>query len=263
MAPEKLLAEWFWIDRWMGSSAFLLPVEARGLYREMLSQAWRRGARLPNDHDAIQRAVGCTKKEWARGWLLIAKYWRVDGDYLVNDTQQEIYAATLALTQARSRAGKLGNASRWGRTPGRTDIANAVANDIAPPVANPSPPSPSPSPIVVPSELHKELVIVGTAEALDLRAGHLVERYAELFYLHRHGARYRSRIHLDFQKAQELVRTWPDDARLEKLAIIVLESDDEWIARTDRGFGVFAAKASWADDRLVAWERDHLKKATN
>ena len=37
----NLRAEWFWTDRWMGSSAFLLPMEARGLYREMLTP--RRG----------------------------------------------------------------------------------------------------------------------------------------------------------------------------------------------------------------------------
>jgi hypothetical protein len=98
-------------------------------------------------------------------------------------------------------------------------------------------------------------------ETLDARAGRLVERYAELFYLHRRGARYHSRIHLDFMKAQELVRTWADDARLEKLAIIVLESDDEWISHTDRGFGVFAAKASWADDRLAAWEAQQKAQA--
>jgi uncharacterized protein YdaU (DUF1376 family) len=140
--PEKLLAEWFWVDRWMGSSAFLLPLEGRGLYREMLTQAWRRGAKLPNNPEAIQRAVGCTKREWSRGWCLIAKYWRVDGEFLVNDTQQEIYAATLALTEARSRAGKLGNASRWGRKP----IANDIAKPIAPAIAKASPPSPSPSP---------------------------------------------------------------------------------------------------------------------
>ena len=65
MAAEKLLAEWFWIDRWMGSSAFGLPIEIRGLYREMLSQAWRRGARLPNDHEQIKRMTGVTDQDAA------------------------------------------------------------------------------------------------------------------------------------------------------------------------------------------------------
>ena len=87
----KLLAEWFWTDRWIGSSGFLLPMEARGVYREMLTQSWRRGAKLPNDHEAIRRAIGATPGEWRRSWPKVAGFWRVDGDDLVNDTQLAIY----------------------------------------------------------------------------------------------------------------------------------------------------------------------------
>lgn len=94
-------------------------------------------------------------------------------------------------------------------------------------------------------------------EALRLRAGALLQHYAELFTKHCYGAKYHNRMHLDFTKALGLVRTWPDDARLEKLAVLILTTDDDWIAGTDRGFAVFAAKASWADKNLAAWEADH------
>lgn len=87
-------------------------------------------------------------------------------------------------------------------------------------------------------------------EALECRAGRLLERYAAMFVTHRRGAKYHNRMHLDFPKAVELVTTWDDDAHLDKLAQIVLTTDDDWISRTDRGFGVFAARATWADDRL-------------
>lgn len=125
---KKLLAEWFWTDRWMGSSAFGLPLEARGLYREMLTQAWRRGAKLPNDHETIRRLIAATEKEWKRAWPLVKRYWRVDGDNLVNDTQIEVYldakarsdratergvkgaqARAQALAQARAQAGAQAN----------------------------------------------------------------------------------------------------------------------------------------------------------
>lgn len=92
MTTDKLLAEWFWTDRWVGSSAFLLPMEARGVYREMLTQAWRRGAKLPNDHEAIRRAIGATVPEWRRTWPLVKRFWIVEGDSLINSTQQEVYA---------------------------------------------------------------------------------------------------------------------------------------------------------------------------
>jgi uncharacterized protein YdaU (DUF1376 family) len=108
LASDKLLAEWFWIDRWVGSSAFGLPQEARGVYREMLTQAWRRGAQLPNDHDQIRRLTATTLAEWRRAWPLIEKFWRVVGGMLVNDTQLEIYAEAKRRqdgAQARAQAG--------------------------------------------------------------------------------------------------------------------------------------------------------------
>ncbi len=104
----KLLAEWFWVDRWMGSSAFGLPVEVRGLYREMLSQAWRREAKLPNDHEQIRRLTATTKSEWRRCWPRIERFWRVDGDCLVNDTQLQVYADAKGRSEraeSRARAG--------------------------------------------------------------------------------------------------------------------------------------------------------------
>lgn len=141
--PEKMLAEWFWIDRWMGSSAFLLPIEARGLYREMLSQAWRRGARLPNDHEAIKRAVGCSDAEWARCWPLVSTYWTVDGEHLVNDTQRSVYGDALKRRAAAQRRGLMGAGKRWGNgstnssTTGSTNAqahAQAIASDLRSPI---------------------------------------------------------------------------------------------------------------------------------
>lgn len=134
----KMMAEWFWTDRWMGSSAFLLPMEARGVYREMLSQAWRRGARLPADYAQVRRAIGASDEEWARSWPMVEKYWRVDGDSLVNDTQLEVYAEAEGKrerAQARAQAG-------------------AQARHKAQPkkVLKDEPPSPSPSPTAISTE---------------------------------------------------------------------------------------------------------------
>jgi uncharacterized protein YdaU (DUF1376 family) len=97
----------------VGSRAFLLPLEARGLYREMLTQAWRRGAQLPNDPEAIRRAIGATLPEWRRSWPRVRKFWRVQGDTLVNDTQREVYAETLRRSTLASVHGKKGATGRW------------------------------------------------------------------------------------------------------------------------------------------------------
>lgn len=88
-------------------------------------------------------------------------------------------------------------------------------------------------------------------DALTERAGRLREELYPAWYAKfRHGARLRIVANsLEFQDALSLVKTW-DDERLAKLAQIVLTTDEDWIAKTDRGFKIFATKASWADDRL-------------
>lgn len=108
----KLRAESFWIDRWWGSSAAFLPLEMRGLYRELLSASWLQGASLPNDPEALRRFIRATDDEWSRCWPTVRRYWRKrDDGRLVNDTQIEIYARVAAIQHARSAASRV----RWDR----------------------------------------------------------------------------------------------------------------------------------------------------
>lgn len=87
------------------------------------------------------------------------------------------------------------------------------------------------------------------------RAGRLREvLYPEWYALYRHGARLRINANpIEWEEAVTICQTW-DDERIEKLARIVLTTDDDWISGTDRGFKIFALKASWADNRLRAVE---------
>jgi hypothetical protein len=114
MAQARLLAEWFWTDRWERSQAALLPLEARGLYRELLSRAWARGARLPNHPPSLQRLVGASDAEWLNSWRFVEPYWHPDasGHYLVNDTQLEIYAEAQAMAERASERGRRGGIAR-------------------------------------------------------------------------------------------------------------------------------------------------------
>jgi uncharacterized protein YdaU (DUF1376 family) len=138
---DKLLAEWFWTDRWMGSSGFLLPMLARGVYREMLTQAWRRGARLPNDPASIKRAIGATDAEWAEAWPAVSRYWRVDDtNHLVNDTQLSVYAESKESADNTHERAMKGAQARWKQSP-----SNAQASAQAKPEECPPSPSPSPS----------------------------------------------------------------------------------------------------------------------
>jgi uncharacterized protein YdaU (DUF1376 family) len=250
MAPsDKLLAEWFWTDRWMGSSGFLLPLEPRGLYREMLTQAWRRGARLPNDHESIRRATGTTAKEWARCWPVVSEYWRVDGDSLVNDTQADVYASARARYERESERGrKAGRVSAQVR-----HVLNTRSTHVQH-VSNP----PSPSPVKnkdIGSEKEPP-----TAEKIaeNKKIHGFIKRFCELYSQHRHGARYLVTGNKDVPNVRRLLVTY-ERPRLEKLAKVLLTTDDEWVSSTDRGIGILAVKAAWLDGLLAEYEAKHGK----
>lgn len=245
LTASKLLAEWFWTDRWMGSSAFLLPIEPRGLYREMLTQAWRRGCRLPASHEAIQRAVGCTRAEWNRCWPVISSYWRKDGDAIVNDTQLEVWAETLAAHERAVERGSKGGKAR------AQALAQARAQAEAQGVDTGKPPSPSPDERSKKQDRStgaREPSAVSDPKLAD-RAGRFVHRYAELFAEHRKGAKYHSKPSLDFQEAIGLCQTW-DDERLERLAIAFLTTDDKFCRNSNGSIASFRSRASWCDTRL-------------
>jgi hypothetical protein len=81
------------------------------------------------------------------------------------------------------------------------------------------------------------------------RAGRFCERYAELYPLHRRGARYLPKPALDYVKACELVAVW-DNPYLERLAVVFLKCEEPFAQSGSRTIGQFAAMASWCDGRL-------------
>jgi len=255
----------------MGSRAYGLPIGARGLYREMLSQAWLRGARLPNDYAQIRRFTAITIEEWNELWPLVSQFWRQDGPYLVNDTQIEVY------TEAKARQD---------RAQVRAQVAARASAQAR---LKQSPPSPSPSPSLISgsvsgSKKEKQAPIGASLSPAALpqrktngtptkdpfldpivteRAGRFVERYGELYASKRNGARYASKIHRDYAAAVTLCQTWPDDERLDKLAICFLTTDHKFAEEGSRTIPQFLALASWCDGKLAEWEKDKQKRSAS
>ena len=218
---DKLLAEWFWIDRWMGSSAFGLTMEAQGVYRAMLSQAWLRGAQLPNNPVTIRRFIGATPEEWHRCWPMIERSWKVRGDSLVNETQLEVYAEAHRRHHRASTKGKLGaqvrEAKRQKETSGPEILAqvlptihhNGLSQDASQdasqdvshdepkthPEMKPPSPSPSPSPDLEPSQSR---VRTRTSSAL---AGTLPRDHVSHAWCSSRGKCVPEFLHVEFVKA--------------------------------------------------------------
>ncbi len=131
---EKLHAEWFWCGQWFASSAMLLPLEAKGLYREMLTRAWSLGGKLPSEAKSIQKLVMVSSEEWARTWPLVRRFWKTtpDGAWIYNETQQDVMKVSTSISEKRAAAGrKGGKASAEARRKAKQSQANGQANGQA------------------------------------------------------------------------------------------------------------------------------------
>lgn len=143
MAEPKLRGEMFWTDRWLSSSAYLLRIEARGLYREMLTRAWTLGGYLPAEPALIRKAIGCDEDEWERSWPKIKRYWTKteDGTQIFNSTQLDVLGDAMKKAETRAEKAKKAAQARWNAP------SNATSNAQASPkhMLEQCPPSPSPS----------------------------------------------------------------------------------------------------------------------
>ena len=85
----------------------------------------------------------------------------------------------------------------------------------------------------------------------DVRA--FLKCFCEEYTARRNGATYHPRRPKDLILIRLLLGTYSLE-RLKKLAIMLLETDEEWVDMTDRGIGVLSVKASWLDSKLAAYE---------
>jgi len=94
------------------------------------------------------------------------------------------------------------------------------------------------------------------SESFDRRAGEFVERYKALHLRLRKGAHYLGRPRQDFDEARQLVAVY-DDARLDKLAYVWLNTDHDFAQSGTRSLAKFRSMASWCEEQLIAWEEKH------
>ena len=128
---DKLRGEMFWTNLWHNSSGFLLPLEPRGLYREMLTRAWSLGGYLPADPETIQRLVNVSRDEWNRCWPKVKQYWKQSGSKIYNETQREVLNESLTLREKRALAGSKGGKAKAAKT------KQAASKSPSKPLANP------------------------------------------------------------------------------------------------------------------------------
>lgn len=140
---DFLPGELRYTSNWRGSPLQMLPLGSRGLYSEMLTQAWATRGRLEmTAEDEIMRLVRAMPEEWAVAWPRIRHYWSAVADpetgaeVLVNRKQLEVYLGALKAREVTLTRNKKANAA--------SVAARKAAKEAVKPVAATASPEPAP-----------------------------------------------------------------------------------------------------------------------
>lgn len=82
-----------------------------------------------------------------------------------------------------------------------------------------------------------------------------IKCFCDLYREKLHGSQYDVKSKRDVPNVRALLKQYGHE-RLVKLATVMLLSDDEWIAGSDRGIGVLKAKDNWLEIRLREYEAE-------
>ena len=96
----RLNALWWWIDRWLKSSAYMdMTLEEQGAYRNLLDAATLRGGALPADERILAKASGDALR-WKAIRPRVMKHFVERADGWHNETLDEV------IKQSARRAAK-------------------------------------------------------------------------------------------------------------------------------------------------------------
>lgn len=94
-----------------------LNAAGHGAYLMLIKHYWCTGAPLADDDDELWRIACCdSKKEWLSLKPRIAKLFVTNDGLLIHKRVEHEMAKTSAITSSKSKAGKLGALSKWGKT---------------------------------------------------------------------------------------------------------------------------------------------------
>lgn len=291
--PTKAPAFQFYVYEWRASRAVQrMSFAQRGMYLEMLCEQWEKGS-LPDCPRACADALGGTEEEWIAAWPTLRRKF-VDrrsrsrngidahdpNDHnparqIINLRLEQVRRVRRSFVNARKNAGREG-----GRSKAQKDKDLQAGKTLANPsngVANASTEVVKPSSLLfssplISSPLHSSQ-LKATERARDeepfdsfepelpaddpvRRAGEFVERYKALHVRLRKGAQYLGNPGRDFEEARLLVSVY-DDARLDKLAFVWLNTDLDFAEKGTRTIAKFRSQCSWCEERLIEWEDKH------
>jgi len=99
-------AEWFWIDRWRRSTAYMdMTLEEQGAFRNLIDELWLRDGVIPNNERTLAKACGDATRWKKVKKAVLAKFYLTPQGWR-NKTHDEVSAFDSKLHESQSGKGK-------------------------------------------------------------------------------------------------------------------------------------------------------------
>lgn len=241
-----------WYPRDFVCSTRTWPLEARGVYRELLDAQWDMGGSgvgtLPDDEEQLRELARATPEQWRIAWRLVEpKFPRVEGGRR-NPRLEQHREAALAVYLGRRKGAEKTNSKRWpsprppsggDRSPSRSPNRSAIAQRQLSESPQPQPqPQPQPPPEEPRSGAHRP---PGSSKVLTLSGDPYqpateAEAISEVF-AYWASVMHKPKVVLD-EKRRNLIRTRLRDGWTPEqlMTAIAGNAGDEWSqGANDRG----------------------------
>ena len=210
-----------------------------GAYTKLLCICWIEKS-LPNNEIELAKLCRLPPTKFQKLWSQVSKCFTARNGTLIQQRMEHERTKQVTYREVRAKAGSKG---------GRAKVEHKQkASESLAKASTPSPSS-SPSPL-------KNVPIAAPEKPPDPRVRQFIDWFVTEYAKRRNGAKYVVKGAKDGQTVKSLLQAHPL-ARLQKHAVILLTTDEEWTENTDRGIGILSAKINWLEDRLAAWERKH------
>lgn len=277
MARELAPAFQFYPKDFLTDSHVLaMSLQERGAYITLLCSCWLEGS-LSSDPPTLAKLLGIPLSAFRKFWPAIKPCFRETDDGRLSQKRLDVEREKQARFRRRQSDKGIASAAakvNRGATTVQPEVNQSVVSLVQPEVNSsifhlPSPKEQIQERARVSADERDAKTQADNRERMERQFGAMspppthelaerarafIDRYCALYEEHRKGAKYlRRRDQRDHEAALSLCGTW-DDERLEKLAIIFLNSDLDFAERGPRTLTQFASIASWCDGKLAEHE---------
>lgn len=236
-----------------------------GAYVRLLSICWLEKA-IPNDVPRLARMVGATPGQMKAIWPAVRACFQADPEdasALIHPRLDKERVKQMEFRQRQKENGRKGGRPKANPKPKpNPEVTQLKANSKPTPnpkkaLLSPSPSSSEPIDQVLNGpRVEKPDDDLDTEHVTGQLVNQVIKRFCELYSHYRFRAKYHVRRSIDVPLVKQLLHTFTPE-ELEKMTVVLLTTDEDWTANTDRGIGILSVKASKLHGLISEYEAQH------